>query len=137
MHAKIHRCTCTRADLDYMGSVSIDSEIMNAVGILPHEKVLLVNMRDGARLETYAIEAPAGSKTIGMNGGCAHLIRKGDICLIIAFTDLSEGESMKSRVAIMGPGNEIEALMEEDVVFPASQNGEVSKETGVSKAARN
>jgi aspartate 1-decarboxylase len=113
MHAKLHRVTVTRADVNYVGSVSIDVDLMEAVGILPNEKVQIVNLNNGERFETYAIEAPRGSRVIGMNGGCAHLAKVGDICLIIAYAQLSPGESINARVAILGEGNEIEAMVEE------------------------
>ncbi len=116
--SKLHRCTVTRADLDYVGSVSIDSDLLEAVGIQPFEKILIVNLNNGARFESYALEAPAGSKTIGMNGGCAHLASPGDIVLIMAFVYVNEGELVKPRIAIMGKGNEIEALIDEEVPVP-------------------
>ncbi|MFH1676045.1 MAG: aspartate 1-decarboxylase [bacterium] len=118
MLGKLHRAVVTRADLDYVGSVSVDSELLKAVGILPYEKVLIVNVNTGARFETYAIEAPAGSRTIGMNGGCAHLAHPGDICLIIAFAYLSDGETIRPKTAIMGEGNEIVAIIEDEVLMP-------------------
>lgn len=118
MLGKLHRCTVTRADLDYIGSVAIDSELMEAVGIKPYEKILIVNVTNGERFESYAIEASAGSRVIGMNGGTAHLASPGDICLIIAFAYLQEGESIRSRTAIIGEGNEVEALIEEEVRLP-------------------
>jgi len=118
MLGKLHRAVVTRADLDYVGSVSIDSELMRAVGIIPYEKVLIVNVNTGVRFETYAIEAPARSRTIGMNGGCAHLAKPGDICLIMAFAWLSDGETIRPKTAIMGEGNEIVAVIEDEVIMP-------------------
>ena len=121
LHAKLHRCTVTRADLDYVGSVSIDSDLLKAVGIQPFEKVLVVNVTNGNRFESYAIEAPSGSRTIGMNGGAAHLASPGDICLIMAFAYLEEGEIARPQIAIMGEGNTIEAVIEEEVPVPGIQ----------------
>jgi aspartate 1-decarboxylase len=118
MHAKLHRCTVTRADLDYVGSISIDTDLMNSVGIMPYEKVLVVNVNTGGRFETYAIEAPPGSGTIGVNGGCARLAMPGDIVLIIAFAYLGAGESVGPRTAIIGKDNTIEAIVEDDVCLP-------------------
>jgi aspartate 1-decarboxylase len=117
---KLHRCTVTRADLDYVGSVSIDRELMDAAGILPYEKIQIVNIENGARFESYAIEAPFGSRVIGMNGGCAHLAKPGDICLIMAYQYIREGNIAHPRTVIIGDGNEIEAIMDEDIQVPVT-----------------
>lgn len=127
MHAKLHRCTVTRADLDYVGSISIDSDLMDAVGILPFEKVLIANLNNGARFETYVIEAPKGSGTIGLNGATARLAQPGDIVLIIAFAYVGPGESIKPKTAIMGPGNRIEAIIEDEVLVPGEILGEMHR----------
>jgi aspartate 1-decarboxylase len=118
MHAKLHRCTVTRADLDYIGSISVDTDLLEAVGILPYEKVLVVDIDNGARFETYAIEAPAGSGVIGVNGGCARLVQTGDLVLIIAFAYVGDGEIVKPKTAIIGEGNRIEAIIEDEVAVP-------------------
>jgi len=120
MHAKLHRCTVTRADLDYIGSISVDTDLLEAVGILPYEKVLVVDVDNGARFETYAIEAPAGSGTIGINGGAARLVQTGDLVLIIAFAYVGQGETVKPKTAIIGRDNRIEAIIEDDVTIPGS-----------------
>ena len=85
LRAKIHRATVTEADLDYMGSVTLDSELMERVDIAPYEKVLIVDNTNGARLETYAIPGPAGSGVVCINGAAAHLVRKGDQVILMAF----------------------------------------------------
>jgi len=85
LRSKIHKATVTEADLDYIGSISIDKELMDKVSLLPGEKVLVVDNTNGARLETYTIEAEKGSGSIQMNGAAAHLIKKGDEIIIIAF----------------------------------------------------
>ena len=115
LHAKLHRCKVTRANLDYIGSVSIDADLMEAVGIQPYERILVVNLNNAARFESYAIEAPRGSRAIGMNGGAARLASPGDLCLIMAFAYVNEGEVVRPRTAIMGEGNEIEAVIDEEV----------------------
>jgi len=115
---KLHRCRVTRADLDYVGSISIDRELMDAAGILQYEKVLIVNLENGARFETYVIEAPAGSKVIGMNGGCAHLANPGDIVLVMAYQYLREGDVAHPKTVIISGNNEIEAIIEGDVEVP-------------------
>lgn len=85
LRAKIHRATVTEADLEYMGSVTIDESLMARVDIAPYEKVLIVDNSNGARLETYAIPGPAGSGTICINGAAAHLVKAGDQVIIMAF----------------------------------------------------
>lgn len=85
LRAKIHRATVTEADLEYMGSVTIDESLMARVDIAPYEKVLIVDNSNGARLETYAIPGPAGSGTICINGAAAHLVKAGDQIIIMAF----------------------------------------------------
>ncbi len=108
----------TRADRDYIGSIAIDSELIEAAGILPYEKVQVVNVDNGNRFETYVIEAPAGSRTVGTNGGAALLAKPGDTVLIIAYAYLMEGEVVKPRTVIIGEGNEIEAIIDEEVPVP-------------------
>lgn len=97
MKGKIHRATVTQADLDYVGSVSIDLDLMEAADILDGEKVAIVDITNGARIETYAIEAPRGSGMIGINGAAAHLVHAGDLVIIINYALYSE-EELKIRV---------------------------------------
>ena len=93
MKAKLHRATVTRADLDYEGSISIDKVLLDASGILPHEQVDVLNIANGARFTTYAIEAERGSKTIGVNGAAARLVQKGDKVIIVAYGQLPAEEA--------------------------------------------
>lgn len=93
MKAKLHRATVTRADLDYEGSISIDKDLLDASGILPHEQVDVLNIANGARFTTYAIEAERGSKTIGVNGAAARLVQKGDKVIIVAYGQLPAEEA--------------------------------------------
>ena len=93
MKAKLHRATVTRADLDYEGSISIDKDLLDASGILPHEQVDVLNIANGARFTTYAIEAERGSKTIGVNGAAARLVQKGDKVIIVAYGQLPSEEA--------------------------------------------
>lgn len=90
---KIHRATVTDASIDYPGSVSIDPVLMEAANILPHEKVLITNLSNGARLETYAIPGKTGD--ICLNGGAAKHGKKGDIVIIMTFLLLSDEEARK------------------------------------------
>ncbi len=93
--SKIHRATVTEANLDYVGSVTIDSELMKAANILPHEKVQIVNNNNGARLETYVIEGEPNSKTICLNGAAARLVQPGDTVIIISYCQVTEHEAKK------------------------------------------
>ncbi|MGM5479907.1 MAG: aspartate 1-decarboxylase [Nanobdellota archaeon] len=85
VRSKIHKATVTQADLNYIGSITIDQELMEYVDILPGEKVLVVDNTNGARLETYVIAGKKGSGNICMNGAAAHLISKGDEIIIMGF----------------------------------------------------
>lgn len=85
LHAKIHKAIVTEANLEYVGSITIDEELMDKVGILPGEKVLVANNTNGARLETYVIAGKKNSGLICMNGATAHLIKVGDEIVIMAF----------------------------------------------------
>lgn len=85
LRSKIHKATVTEADVSYVGSISIDQDLIERVGLWPGEKVLVTSNTSGARLETYVIPAPAGSGTICMNGAAAHLIKRGEEIIIMGF----------------------------------------------------
>jgi aspartate 1-decarboxylase len=85
LRSKIHRATVTEANLDYIGSITLDPALTDAVGILPGEKVLVVDNTNGARLETYVIAGERGSGVVCMNGAAAHLIHQGDNITILGF----------------------------------------------------
>lgn len=88
--SKIHRATVTHADLAYEGSVTIDSNLLRAAGILPHEEVHVWNVTNGSRLVTYALEGPAGSGAICINGAAAHLTHPGDLVILATFAEMSQ-----------------------------------------------
>lgn len=90
---KLHRVTTTAAEVDYIGSCAIDAALMEAAGIIPNEQIHLWNVTNGARLVTYAIEAPADSGIISVNGSAAHQARVGDILILAAFGQFSEEEA--------------------------------------------
>ncbi len=92
MTSKIHRATVTQADLHYVGSVTVDRDLMDAAGLLEGEQVAIVDITNGARLETYVIEGPRGSGVIGINGAAAHLVHPGDLVILIAYGQLDEKE---------------------------------------------
>ena len=90
--SKIHRATLTGADLNYEGSISVDRDLLDAANIVLFEKVQVVNINNGARLETYAIEAPRGSGEIQLNGAAARLGAPGDRVIIITYAEYEEAE---------------------------------------------
>jgi len=91
--AKIHRATVTHADLHYVGSITVDSALLDAADILPGEKVAVVDITNGTRLETYTIAGEAGSGVIGINGAAAHLVHPGDLVILIAYGQLTTEEA--------------------------------------------
>ena len=88
MRAKLHRATVTQADLEYEGSIAIDRDLLDASTILPHEQVDVLNITTGARFTTYAIEAPRGSRVIGVNGAAARLVQPGDKVIVVTYGQL-------------------------------------------------
>lgn len=116
MKSKIHRARVTEANLNYVGSVTIDQDILDKVNILPHEKVQIVNNNNGARLETYVIPGERGSKVICLNGAAARLVQPNDVVIIIAYALVSENElsSHQSSIAIMDENNNIKQLLTEE-----------------------
>jgi aspartate 1-decarboxylase len=117
MKAKIHRATVTEANLNYVGSITIDKDLLDALDILPNEKVQIVNNNNGARLETYVIEGEPGSGVICLNGAAARLVQEGDIVIIIAYAWMTDEEARthKPRVAIMDENNKIKQLIAEEI----------------------
>ncbi|MCA0172050.1 MULTISPECIES: aspartate 1-decarboxylase [Bacillaceae] len=109
MKGKIHRARVTEANLNYVGSITIDEDIIDSVGMLPNEKVQIVNNNNGARLETYIIPGERGSGVVCLNGAAARLVQEGDIVIIVAYAMMSEEEAQQftPRVAIMNEKNEI------------------------------
>ncbi len=93
LKSKIHRATVTEARVDYVGSITIDSELMDLADITPYEKVLVADIDNGARLETYAIEGPPGSGVVCMNGAAARLVEQGDKVIIMTFASYEDSEA--------------------------------------------
>ncbi|GLB57965.1 aspartate 1-decarboxylase [Cytobacillus sp. NCCP-133] len=109
MNGKIHRATVTEANLNYVGSITIDTDIIEAVGMAPNEKVQIVNNNNGARFETYIIPGERGSGVICVNGAAARLVQEGDIVIIISY-GLVPDEKVpyhEPKVAIMDSSNRI------------------------------
>ena len=90
LKAKIHRARVTQCDMNYEGSISIDQDWLEEVGILPNEQVDVLNINTGARFTTYAISADRGSKTIGINGAAARLVQPDDLVIILAYAQMDE-----------------------------------------------
>ena len=93
--SKIHRATVTQANLHYVGSVTIDLDLLEAADILPGEKVSIVDVTNGARLETYTIAGERGSGVIGINGPAVHLVGKNDLVIIISYAQMSTQDALK------------------------------------------
>ncbi len=93
LKSKIHRATVTEAELNYVGSITVDARLMEEAGILEYEKVQVVNVNNGQRLETYVIEGEAGSGIICLNGAAARCAAKGDKVIIMAYADMTEEEA--------------------------------------------
>lgn len=109
MNSKIHRATVTDANLDYIGSITIDEELMERSGILNNQKVQVVNVTNGSRIETYAIPGERGSGVICLNGAAAHKASKGDIIIIIAYAliDYEEAKIHKPTVVFVDSNNRV------------------------------
>ncbi len=107
LSAKIHRAQVTNVNLNYEGSLGIDSEFMDMTGIHTHEKVLVGNIANGERFETYAFREPPGSKSITLNGATAHLGKVGDLLVILIFADFSpeEVKAWKPALLVLGDAN--------------------------------
>lgn len=111
--SKIHRATVTQANLHYVGSVTIDADLLDAADLLPGELVHIVDITNGARLETYTIEGERGSGVIGINGAAAHLVHPGDRVIIISYAQVDDAEARTLRPRIVhvdGEDNRIVAL---------------------------
>ena len=93
LKSKIHRATVTQADLHYVGSVTVDEDLLDAADLLPGEKVAIVDVTNGARLETYVIPGTRGSGVIGINGAAAHLVHPGDLVIIISYAQMDDAEA--------------------------------------------
>ena len=109
LKAKLHRATVTEANLNYTGSITIDRHLMDESGLLPHEKVQIVNINNGARFETYVIEGPRNSGIICLNGAAARLVQPGDKIIVMAYVQLTpeEANGFEPRVLLLNDDNTI------------------------------
>jgi aspartate 1-decarboxylase len=99
--SKIHRATVTEANLNYVGSITIDSDLLKAAELMPGEKVAVVNNNNGARIETYIIEGEPGSGVIGINGAAARLFEPSDIVIIIAYGMMTQEEALEFKPSVV------------------------------------
>ncbi|MBN2405868.1 MAG: aspartate 1-decarboxylase [Coriobacteriia bacterium] len=114
---KIHRATVTEADLDYEGSVTVDTDLLDAAGIIPNEAVDIWDVTSGARLTTYALAGPRGSGVVCVNGAAAHLVHAGDLVIIAAFVQLEDAEvqAWEPRAVFVDKNNHIIERRAEEV----------------------
>lgn len=114
LKSKIHKATVTHADLMYEGSLTIDSELMKAVGLLPYEKIKVYNINNGARLDTYAIEGKPGSGVIGLNGAAARKGMIGDLIIIVSYAIYHDEDlgSFEPQVVVLDEKNQIKDVID-------------------------
>lgn len=126
LKSKIHRATVTQADLHYVGSVTIDEDLLDAADLLPGEQVAIVDVTNGARLETYAIPGERGSGVIGINGAAAHLVHPGDLVIIISYGMMvdEQARSYRPRIVHVDGRNRIVELGS-DPAEPVPGSGEL------------
>jgi aspartate 1-decarboxylase len=135
LKSKIHRATVTQADLHYVGSVTVDEDLMDAADLLAGEQVAIVDVTNGARLETYVIAGERGSGVIGINGAAARLVHPGDLVILIAYGQMDDAEARRyvPRVVFVDADNRVLAtghdpaealpgsdLLRGDLTYPVS-----------------
>ncbi|MFL6022506.1 MAG: aspartate 1-decarboxylase [Marmoricola sp.] len=120
MKSKIHRATVTQADLHYVGSVTVDEDLLDAADLLAGELVHIVDVTNGARLETYTIAGERGSGVIGINGAAAHLVHPGDIVILIAYGQMetAEARTYEPHVVFVDADNQIVTLGSDPLDVP-------------------
>ena len=133
LKSKVHRAKVTQADLHYVGSVTIDADLMDAADLLPGEQVAIVDIDNGARLETYVIEGERGSGVIGINGAAARLVHPGDLVILISYMQVDDAEArtlqpkvvhVDARNRIVGLGSDPAAVPPTGVVGMDGMDGE-------------
>ena len=109
--SKIHRVTVTQADLNYIGSITIDEDLMDAAGIIANEKVSIVNNNNGARFETYVIRGERGSGVVCLNGAAARLVQPGDVVIIMAYAWMDAEEARTFEPKVVFPDTQTNKLL--------------------------
>lgn len=114
LHSKLHRAKVTHAELHYNGSLGVDTELMEQAGMIPGQRIDVLNVNNGERFTTYLIAEPAGSHNIGVYGAAAHKVNVGDLVIIIAYAlmDQAEARSYKPRTLIMQPDNTVAEVLQ-------------------------
>jgi aspartate 1-decarboxylase len=131
LKSKIHRATVTQADLHYVGSVTVDEDLMDAADLLAGEQVAVVDITNGARLETYVIPGARGSGVIGINGAAAHLVHPGDLVILIGYglMDDTEAKSHLPRVVHVDAANRVVELGADPAAPAPGAAGQVRGDT--------
>ena len=111
LKSKLHRLSVTEADLNYIGSITIDKALMEAAGILPGERVFIVNNNNGARFDTYVIEGPAQSGMVCLNGAAARLAQVGDVIIVMAFAQMTPEEAKTFTPKVVFPDTDTNQLI--------------------------
>lgn len=126
LKSKIHRATVTEADLHYVGSCTVDTDLLNAADILPGEQVSIVDITNGSRLDTYVIPGEAGSGVIGINGAAAHLMHPGDLVILISYAGMEDAQAREFAPSIVhvDSGNRIIELGNNPSAAPEGTVGE-------------
>ncbi|MDT3396781.1 aspartate 1-decarboxylase [Streptomyces sp. B1866] len=137
LKSKIHRATVTEADLHYVGSVTVDADLMEAADLLPGELVHIVDIDNGSRLETYVIEGERGSGVIGINGAAAHLVHPGDLVILISYAQVDDAQarSLRPKVVHVDAANRVVALGS-DATAPVPGSGTTRSPRAVAAAVR-
>jgi aspartate 1-decarboxylase len=127
LKSKIHRATVTHADLHYVGSVTVDEELLDAADLLPGEQVAIVDVTNGSRLETYVITGPRGSGVIGINGAAAHLVHPGDLVILISYAQMDDelARTYRPRVVHVDGANRIVDVGTDPAAAVPDQPGQV------------
>jgi aspartate 1-decarboxylase len=136
LKSKIHRATVTQANLHYVGSLTVDEDLMDAADLLPGEQVAIVDVTNGSRLETYVIAGERGSGAIGINGAAAHLVDVGDLVIIISYAamDDAQSRSYRPRVVFVDADNKPLEVGTDPAAAPADSglvSGSVTEHTSV------
>jgi len=111
LKSKIHRVTVTEARLDYIGSITIDEDLLDAAGIIPGERVYIVNNNNGERLDTYAIAGPRGTGVICLNGAAARRVQPGDVVIIMAYARMTPDEARSFKPTVIFPDTKTNKLL--------------------------
>jgi aspartate 1-decarboxylase len=129
LKSKIHRATVIQADLHYVGSVTVDEDLLDAADLLPGEKVAIVDVTNGARLETYVIPGTRGSGVIGINGAAAHLVHPGDLVILIAYGQFDDAlaREYRPRIVHVDAANRIIGLGADPAAAPDGLVGEPTR----------